>query len=621
MELPLRSKGDETLPPGAMIAMRARMRELAARHPTLSTVVGYPFDLRTRMLPYYYVDRRIVPAGPRELTSALIEAGFERTRLVMGAWNPKADASQMRLDGEIPDLFLLSVLSVHSAHMDRWVRQLRRLPEDRRPLVIMGGPHVRYEPWRAFGSDPAAPWGADLAVTGELYVFLQLLDALLSERASGEPLRRTFARLRDRGELDAIPGLCYPLGSRDGVAEELVDTGMQRLLADFDELPSPIHGYAALEPPGRFRETLSGLPLPPERVRTWSPFSALTPSQGCKFRCPYCPIPAYNQNKFRRATPERMVEDFQRLYASYGLRLHFGVDDNAFNDPAHTVAALEAIAGARTPSGKPLGRVAKWMTSATLHDTHALLDHVKTMRASGLRGIFIGVEDLTATLVKKGQSVSKTAEVFHALRMGGVHPMPLLIHDDSQPLLTFKSSRGLLNQVQLVRNLGALSIQLTSLMPCAGTKLYKETYQSGMAYQTVGGREIEPRRVDGNHVVASLHPRPWQRQMNLLVAYSFFYNPLRWLKAWVFPKATRGKAQDAVLQTMGMVGLARNWLRIPFWALRLLTRKIVRATVEPRSPIPMRTPEGAPAPHESPPGPDPKKLRRLVTKADEARVS
>ena len=66
---------------------------------------------------------------------------------------------------------------------------------------------------------------------------------------------------------------------------------------------------------------------------------------------------------------------------------------------------------------------------------------------------------------------------------------------------------------------------------------------------------VEPRLVDGNHVIASHHERPWQRQLNILLAYTFFYNPLRFLWALVRPKCRRGHMQDAVLQMMGMVGL------------------------------------------------------------------
>ena len=64
-----------------------------------------------------------------------------------------------------------------------------------------------------------------VAVTGEEYVLLNLLEVLLSVRLGTESMRMTFLRARDAGALDGIPGLVYALGGRDGVAEELVDTG------------------------------------------------------------------------------------------------------------------------------------------------------------------------------------------------------------------------------------------------------------------------------------------------------------------------------------------------------------------------------------------------------------
>ena len=92
---------------------------------------------------------------------------------------------------------------------------------------------------------------SDVAVTGEEYVLLSLLEALLSERSGDESMRSAFLRARDSGALDGIPGLVYARGRRDCVAEELVDTGIQRLVADLDELPHPILGYKLLERPSR----------------------------------------------------------------------------------------------------------------------------------------------------------------------------------------------------------------------------------------------------------------------------------------------------------------------------------------------------------------------------------
>ena len=43
-----------------------------------------------------------------------------------------------------------------------------------------------------------------------------------------------------------------------------------------------------------------------------------------------------------------------------------------------------------------------------MHDTIRMKEHLPVIRRSGLTAVWMGVEDLTGTLVKKGQSESKT---------------------------------------------------------------------------------------------------------------------------------------------------------------------------------------------------------------------
>ncbi|MHC4718124.1 MAG: radical SAM protein, partial [Planctomycetota bacterium] len=248
MELPPRARGDELLKPGGLAGVRLRLRGVAANH-DLATVIACAFDHRTRMLPFLFVDTRMAPAGVRAVGSAMADAGFDKTRIVLQQWNPNFRPSQMRLDGRVPDLFMVSSMQIHSGQCEALIRDACRIDPAGRPLIIAGGPKAIYEPWDVFGVDPADPWGADVAVTGEEYVLLNLLEALLSVRADGEPMRSAFIRARDSGALDEIPGLVYARGDRDGVAEELVDTGIQRLVGDLDELPHPALGYRLLEPP------------------------------------------------------------------------------------------------------------------------------------------------------------------------------------------------------------------------------------------------------------------------------------------------------------------------------------------------------------------------------------
>src|SRR6476660_9625447 len=106
MELPSRAKGQILLQPGAMLELRARLRAIAPRH-DLTTVIACAFDHRTRILPFIYADLRMPPAGVRAIGSALVDAGFSKTRIVLQQWNRNFSPAAMRVDGRMPDIFLV----------------------------------------------------------------------------------------------------------------------------------------------------------------------------------------------------------------------------------------------------------------------------------------------------------------------------------------------------------------------------------------------------------------------------------------------------------------------------------------------------------------------------------
>ncbi|GJM24438.1 MAG: hypothetical protein DHS20C16_08530 [Phycisphaerae bacterium] len=594
MELPHRTSGDELLRAGELRDLRGRLRAVAPKH-DLATVIACAFDHRTRMLPFIYADKRMAPAGVRAVGSAMADVGLEKTRIVLQQWNRYFRPSQMRLDGRIPDIFMVSSMQLHTAACIELIRDACQIEPSRRPLIIVGGPKVIYEPWDVFGIDPKDPWGADVAVTGEEFVLLSLIEALLSIRARNEPLRATFLRARDSGVLDDIPGLVYARSERGGVAEELIDTGIQRLVGDLDELPHPVLGYRLLEPPSR-APTLTTHALADHRVTRFSPIGSLVLTFGCKFACTYCPIPAYNQRKHRVKSGERIADEMTRLREEFGLRFYFGADDNFFNHEQRTMEIVETLAKVRKGSGGSRNRF-RWATEVTVHDTLKLRDHLPLIRKAGVRSLWIGVEDMTATLVKKGQSVDKTSESFRLLRENNIHPMPMMMHHDEQPLISRgPKPYGLLNQVRLLRKAGAVSMQVLMLVPATGSKLFSGTYTSGMAYDSVGGRPVEEHMLGGNYVIASHHPKPWRKQINILVAYAYFYNPLRLLWSVVRPN-TRLYLADAIWQTAGMWGLAQTVKKTFGWVLRLRFGKIRRKNAPPMNRIPMRAVDGLRASH------------------------
>ena len=504
----------------------------------------------------------------------------------------------MRLDGRMPDLFMVSSMKIHAAATEALLRDACRIDAADRPLIIAGGPKAMYEPWDLFGTDRHDLWGADVVVTGEEYVLLSLLEALLLLRTKHESLRKAFDRARSSGMLDGIPGLVYPQLDEAGVPVALVDTGVQRLLGDLDELPHPTLGFALLERPSR-KPTLASRALPANRVRRYSPIGSLVLTLGCKFSCPYCPIPAYNQHEYRAKSGARIADEFVALYEKYGLCSYFGADDNFFNDTGRTMDIVETLARVKI-GGLPIRKRLRWGTEVTVHDTLKLKDHLPTMRNAGIRTLWLGVEDMTGTLVKKGQSVNKTTEAFHALQRHGICPMPMMMHHDGQPLISRgPKPYGLLNQVRILRQAGAISMQVLSLVPSPGSKLYGETYASRMVFARADGRAVEERMFGGTYVIASRDTKAWQKQLNLLIAYAYFYNPLRFLLALVRPKS-RLYAADAIWQAIGMWGLLATTRRTFGWAVRLWRGPIRWHTAPPRSHIPMIGPGGMPADHALP---------------------
>lgn len=583
MELPRRDRGDELLKAGELTALRERLRGIAPGH-DLKSVIVCAFDHRTRMLPFIYADTRMVPAGVRAIGSALADIGCDKTRIVLQQWNRRFRPSRMRVDGGIPDLFLVSSMGMHSGCAMELIRDARQIDPSRRPLIIAGGSHGIYEPHRFFDVDPAG--GPDVVVTGEEFVLLSLLEVLLSIRAKGESMRSAFYRARQGGLLDGIAGLVYPLGAPDGEVEELVTTGPQRLLGDLDELPHPVLGFRLLEPPSR-SALLAPHALAANQVRRYSRINSLVMTFGCKFACPYCPIPGYNQRQHRLKSGERIADEMGRLNKEYGMRHFFGTDDNFFNNKARTLDIVQTLVRAEF-EGVPLRRTVRWYTEATIHDTLAMKDHLPLVRDAGCRALWLGVEDMTATLVNKGQSVDKTAEAFRRLRAVGIAPMPMMMHHDSQPLFSRGSDYGLLNQVRLLQKAGAMSLQVLMITPSVGSKLYEKTFEGGQVLASAGGRQVEPYMCDGNHVIASNHPRPWRKQLNLLTAYLYFYNPV-WLVIHLLRRKTRMGLKPAGMQLVGMMGLVQTIRRTLIWAVRLMFGKIERRTGPPASAIKLRS--------------------------------
>jgi radical SAM superfamily enzyme YgiQ (UPF0313 family) len=585
MELPSRPKNDRYTRPGEYNQLERRLRANPDSG-TIPTLVCYAFDFRTRLGPFLFTDMILLTAGPRAVASALHNAGFTRTRIVQRQWNRNVRPSEARLDGEVPQMLFVSSMQIHSQSAYELIADAHKLG-DQRPFIVAGGPKAIYEPWDFFGFEvEGRTYSADVVVTGEEFVLLELLDRIMAHKGRGEHPRKTFHRLRRSGLLDDIAGLVFqPASAEDGEKgrrgegetgrreEQLINTGIQRMVQDLDELPHPLIGLALLEPPHR-RHTLSSRPLALTKLKRHASIVALVTTHGCKFHCPYCPIPAYNQFTFRWKSPQRLRHEMQHIAEQTGLRTFFGTDDNFFNARETVEETFTELARGKI-HGKPFAKSAFFGTEATEFDVYKNKDLLALCRSGGLRAIWFGIEDMTAELVKKGQSPEKTKELFELLNRHGICPMAMMMHHDGQPLYSRGQLYGLLNQVHFLRQTGSVSVQVTILTPSVGSKGYEEPYQKGMVIGQAGSHQLQDYQYDGNHCIATDDPNPWRKQLNLYLAYASFYNPLNMVRAianWKDPSWT----YRVMYQVYGMAGLARSFVQGFGWLWGLYSGPVTK---------------------------------------------
>ena len=542
----------------------------------IATGVFNAFDYRTRLGPFLYVDRKLPPAGVITLGASLVASGFKRTRVVLQQWARNVRPSQSMIDGRKLEMMLVSGLQMHSSPMYTLMADCHTMGSDR-PLILAGGPKAMHQPWDMFHSDGS---GADLVVTGEVSVFLQLLDRLLDFRGRSGTMRQAFERAKRENALLDLAGLVYRVD--DGGSQiELLSTGKQLLLRDLDELPDSLLGYTVLEPFHK-NSHMAAKAMPVDEIHKYAAILPLLPTQGCRFGCPYCPIPDNNHRSFRHKSPERLRWEIQRLAEQLNVTRFFGVDDNMFNNEQAIIDIFAELAKGKV-HGKPFSKVINFGTEATLHDVYRSKDILSLCRKGGLRAVWFGIEDMTGDLVKKGQSAEKVAELFPLMRRWGIWPMPMLMHYEGQPFYTRGSLRGIANQVDYLGKCGAGSVQITFLTPAVGTKMYDKPFIDGSVAKRIGNMDVDDYLYDGQHVVACDPKVAFKHQINLLGAYAAFYNPVNFVK-----KVVRFRnpmyLYDAALQYFGMAGVVRSIWAMRQWLWNLGLRTMTVHEVPPSSP-------------------------------------
>ena len=191
-------------------------------------------------------------------------------------------------------------------------------------------------------------------------------------------------------------------------------------------------------------------------------------------------------------------------------------------------------------------------------------------RAAGVHAIWFGIEDLTASLINKGQKPAMTVELFQLMRAHKISPMAMLMFHSGQPFYTPGSLYGLYNQIEFLRQAGAVSMQCTAHSPAAGARESEATYHSGHVLERLGRYTIPEARFDGNHVTVVDGEAAWKRQLELLGGYAAFYNPWNFVRA-LERDGSPLRRRRIGYQAAGMLATAWTALKMAPYTVRLMT--------------------------------------------------
>lgn len=305
------------------------------------------------------------------------------------------------------------------------------------------------------------------------------------------------------------------------------------------------------------------------------------------------PYPGRQPENLRYRTPEGIARQMKSVYDEYRIKFYFGTDDNFFNRRETAAAILETLARTATAQNKRLGDRIRWGTEATQADTYKNRDLLPVAQKAGLNAIWFGIEDLTAELINKGQKPEVTERLFKLLDENNIAPMAMMMYHDGQPFKTRNSLYGISNQMQFLRNAGAVSLQCTVHVPMIGTKEQEKTFNAGKVVAKVGGKAIEERHFDGNHIIVSGSEPDWSRQVKFLGAYASFYNPFNLLRAFR-DDGSRLRKYRMAYQFIGMIATGITVLKTLPYLLRLRFTKTERHQHSPpQYPVPVTYAPGA----------------------------
>jgi len=182
---------------------------------------------------------------------------------------------------------------------------------------------------------------------------------------------------------------------------------------------------------GTYQKQLYTLPWPSRDIlacmASSSPITTarILSSRGCPYDCIYCTTPAMNRlanvAKYCARPPIDFVDEIEYLYKNFGVKQYYINDDLYFYNSERSKQRALSVANEILKRG--LNIAYKVEIRADSFDPICDIDLLQTLRTSGLKTIFIGLEsgsDKMLYQLKKKITVNQNRAAVEALRKAGI---------------------------------------------------------------------------------------------------------------------------------------------------------------------------------------------------------
>lgn len=241
-------------------------------------------------------------------------------------------------------------------------------------------------------------------------------------------------------------------------------------LIHIDDLHGDVWG---LLPMGKYRahqwQCLDGSPR--------QPYASIYTTLGCPFKCSFCMINAFQHgNTYRRRTPEKVIEQIDKLYTDYGVKTFKFADEMFVLDPSHYLAVCERLA--ELPYAAELNIWAYARIDTVKPETLSL------MRRAGIRWLALGIES-ASSYVRDGSSKHLKNEdirnVVKAIQESGIYVIGNFIFglpDDTKETME--------ETLNLAKSLDLEFANFYSAMAYPGSKLFEQSNKNDLPETWLG---------------------------------------------------------------------------------------------------------------------------------------